>query len=430
MIAGKQGDPVLGVDIHMVIPPPPVPPPGPPTPLPHPFAGVVFDPLGALLGGSVRVNGSPAANTGTGVKGILHAALFIPPGVGPHPSDAPRGAEGTVVTGSKTVTFGGSSESRTASMIASCSYPIDLPTSASGAFPFGSPVHIGGPEAVDWEAAALTLLNSKWLSNKLHDIGKKALEKLLKNEEGACRNWLARKLLGHPVDAMTGELLANALDFEIPGLIPIRWERNYLSRQTREGALGAGWSHPFDELVEETRDGIKLWTGDGRPHPHRRLERGEAVWDAEDRFELARTELGYETTSWEGIRRIYRKPEGAAQYVLTEIRDRARNAIKLSYQRSYLIAIEDTAGRKLEVRWTRNGRQGQSPRCGDRSARPRDPIRIFGRRPRQGDAQERPHLPFRMGFGASGGLVRPHVGREPDAFDAARRARGRAPLRL
>ncbi len=144
MLAGKFGDPVLGLDAHMVIPPPPVPPPGPPAPVPHPFVGVVFDPLGALLGGTVKVNGLPCANTGTAVTGIAHKFLFIPPGVGPHPCDEPRGSEGTIITGSKTVTFGGSSESRGLSVVASCSFPIDLPTSAKGTLPIGNPVIIGG----------------------------------------------------------------------------------------------------------------------------------------------------------------------------------------------------------------------------------------------------------------------------------------------
>ncbi len=50
-IAAKWGDPVIGVDIHLVMVPTPA---GPvPTPLPHPFIGIVFDPVGAALGAAI-----------------------------------------------------------------------------------------------------------------------------------------------------------------------------------------------------------------------------------------------------------------------------------------------------------------------------------------------------------------------------------------
>ena len=78
--AAKWGDPVVGVDIHMVMVPTPA---GPvPTPLPHPFVGVVFDPIGALIGaalsaifgggGPVLVNLMPIGNTGTEARGVPH----------------------------------------------------------------------------------------------------------------------------------------------------------------------------------------------------------------------------------------------------------------------------------------------------------------------------------------------------------------------
>ena len=87
MIAAKFGDPVAGIDCHMVMVPSPA---GPvPTPLPHPFIGVVFDPLGAAIGaamdaifgggGPVIVNLMPTGNTGTEVKNIPH--IPTPPGV-------------------------------------------------------------------------------------------------------------------------------------------------------------------------------------------------------------------------------------------------------------------------------------------------------------------------------------------------------------
>jgi len=284
-------DPVLGIDIHAVELPPPAPPI--PTPLPHPFAGVIFDPLGAAIGaaigavlgggGPVFVNGMPTGNTGTAVKDPLeiHAELFIPPGIEMHPIDAPRGAEGTLVTGSKTVHFAGSSQSREMSHVNDCGFPINLPTGMCIPVPVGAPVNIGGPEAVDWVAAATSAIRTKWVSEKLHSI--------LGAKPGSWRSKIICFLTGHPVDVMTGELIAEATDFEISGLIPIVWERNYRSRQTREGPLGPGWSHPFDELVEETDLGPKLWLADGRPKQHKKLERGESEWRSDDGAEVGGT---------------------------------------------------------------------------------------------------------------------------------------------
>jgi YD repeat-containing protein len=354
MIAAKFGDPVIGIDIHLVNAPPPAPPLTP-LPLPHPFAGVVFDPIGAAIGagmsavfgggGLVLVNGLPTGNTGTGIKAIPH--IPTPPGLGPHPSDPP-GNHGTLVTGSKTVHFAGASQSRKMSHVSSCGFPVNLPTSVCMAVPMGAPVEIGGPEAVDWMAAITSGIRTKWMAEKLN--------KLLKAKPGGWLEKVICFLTGHPVDVMTGELIADAVDFEIPGLIPIRWERNYRSRQTREGALGPGWTHPFDELVEETATGLRLWLGDGRPKEHRALATGESEWDAQDRYTLSHTDVGYEVKTWRGERRVYRKLEGATAYLLVEVRGRAGARIHLEYERGYLVRVDDTAGRELSIAWTRMGR--------------------------------------------------------------------------
>ena len=358
MIAAKFGDPVIGIDIHAVALPPPAS--VPPTPLPHPFIGIVFDPLGAVLGaaigralgsgGPVLVNGMACGNTGTAVKGLPH--IPTPPGILPHPTDAPTGNEGTLVTGSKTVHFMGSSESRTLSSVSSCGYPLNLPTSVCMSVPMGRPVLIGGPEAVDWMAAATTAIRTKWMSTELRKLV----------GEGFWRNKIICALTGHPVDVMTGELIAEAIDFEIDGLIPIRWERNYRSRQTREGALGPGWTHPFDERIEEANDGVRIWLGDGRPKRYARLAAGESIWDSEERFTLIRDREGYEVRSWDGMRRRYRRvvPDARGRKVdwlaLTEILDPAGNSIRLNYEGGLLTHVVDTAGRDLQVHWNKTRR--------------------------------------------------------------------------
>ena len=66
--------------------------------------------------------------------------------------------------------------------------------------------------------------------------------------------WLSKLicfLTGHPVDVMSGRVLADAVDFELPGPIPLVFERNYDSRDRYEGPLGPAWHHPLDVSCDD-----------------------------------------------------------------------------------------------------------------------------------------------------------------------------------
>ncbi|HEX5660708.1 MAG TPA: hypothetical protein VFX59_26125, partial [Polyangiales bacterium] len=60
--ATKQFDLVLGIDVHVVVPPPPAVP----FPMPTPFTGFFFDPMDAFTA-TVRINGQPRASAGGSV---------------------------------------------------------------------------------------------------------------------------------------------------------------------------------------------------------------------------------------------------------------------------------------------------------------------------------------------------------------------------
>lgn len=74
MFIGKQFDIVMGTDIHIIL----IPSPGGPipTPIPHPFIGMICDPLDFVLG-KILVNGIPRAQAGSGV---MATAPHIPLG--------------------------------------------------------------------------------------------------------------------------------------------------------------------------------------------------------------------------------------------------------------------------------------------------------------------------------------------------------------
>lgn len=375
-IAAKFGDPVIGIDIHMVLVPAPPSPAPVPTPLPHPFIGVVFDPIGAALGaaigavfgggGPVLVNGLPVGNTGTDVKGFPH--LPTPPGVSFAPNDIPDN-EGTIVTGSKTVSMAGSSEGRLTSMVSTCNFPLNLPTSVCLSVPMGAPVLIGGPDSLDVMAAVTRGIRTKWFSNALHKILK----------PGPRLSKLICFLTGHPVDVMTGEVLTDARDFELPGPIPLVFERSYYSRSLYHGPLGPGWTHPLDVSLSEGKTGVLLRLPDGRERTHEPLRDGQSLWDDIDRYTLARTGPHYRMTTWDG--RSYwlevieaarpDRPEvpdpDAPTHRLARMTDRCDNAITLRHESGRrLVEVRDSAGRALHLFWTTRGDRLERIECAGR----------------------------------------------------------------
>ena len=97
MFVAKQFDMVMGVDIHIILIPTPA---GPvPTPLPHPFIGIVFDPMEfvPIIGASILVSGIPRAQAGTSVKAV---PPHIPMG---GPFAKPPSNDGEVFMGSLTI---------------------------------------------------------------------------------------------------------------------------------------------------------------------------------------------------------------------------------------------------------------------------------------------------------------------------------------
>src|SRR5256885_10277112 len=100
MLQSTHFDPVLGLDTHIVgIPAPPAPAPVP-TPVPLPFVGLVFDPLGLMVGaaigmatgggpGLVLVNSMPVTHCGTSVTNKLTMPHLPAPGVTFIPPPAP-----------------------------------------------------------------------------------------------------------------------------------------------------------------------------------------------------------------------------------------------------------------------------------------------------------------------------------------------------
>src|SRR4051812_23866120 len=110
MLIAKHFDPVMGIDIHILV----IPPAGP-VPIPHPHIAMVLDLIDyvPILGATVLVGGIPRATAGSAGKPIPH----IPMG---GPFLKPPMNENEVFMGSMTVVADGSPLTFTALPALSC----------------------------------------------------------------------------------------------------------------------------------------------------------------------------------------------------------------------------------------------------------------------------------------------------------------------
>ena len=114
--AAKQGDQIIGTDIHILL----IPTPGGPvpTPIPHPFTGMI----NGNLSTNVKIMGMPAATMGS-------TATNIPPHIPlGGPFQKPPSNKSTIQIGSHNVKINGKMTARNGDMAMTCNDPVDLPS--------------------------------------------------------------------------------------------------------------------------------------------------------------------------------------------------------------------------------------------------------------------------------------------------------------
>lgn len=312
MPAAKALDPLLGIDIHIMQPPPPAPP----VPLPNPYIGMVFDPMDFVpfLGATTRIGGLPRAQAGTAGQALPpHLPLggvFVKP-----PSN-----ESEIFMGSATVAIDGDAASYMALPVLSCVdvgmvppprlkasdiKSLVLPMTKVLAIP--GPVMIGGFPTISLTAMAgraglgnlLLLYNfiasgcdpmilvgffAGKLMGKLQDVANKALGKLTNKLFDKVKGKFKGKAqpphgpnahppngaactTGNPVDSFTGEYYENYLDAAAGGEALFRWKRHYSSAICREfSPVGAGFRHSYMAKLELFAQAYRFETFDRRAH--------------------------------------------------------------------------------------------------------------------------------------------------------------------
>jgi RHS repeat-associated protein len=278
MPAAKMMDPVMGVDIHIIQPPGPVPP----IPVPHPFIGMLMDPMDfvPIVGATIMVNGMPRAIAGTAGKAlpphIPIGGMFVKP-----PAN-----ECEMFMGSATVVLDGDPASYMALPALSCQdigmpapprpnpkkktkmKSLVLPTSVVLPIPAGLPVLIGGPPTISMMAMGMKA-GMAGLGKLLKKPAKLLKRKLKKLKKAAARKMKpgfikCKVLRAEPVHIITGEVMVEQRDFALGWRVPLDWTRNYGSQRQRVGLLGRGWETPADARLELDADGSVTFH-DGTP---------------------------------------------------------------------------------------------------------------------------------------------------------------------
>ena len=396
MLAVKHFDPIMGIDVHIVQPPGPVPP----VPIPHPYIGMVLDVMDYIpkIGATVYVNGLPRGQGGTAGQAIPPhipmGGMFVKPPT--NESELFLGSA-TVAVDDEPFVYGmlpvltcqdigmpALPRLKKKSSAKSLMLPVGIPIP----IPAGPPVMVGGPPSF---LASLTSLAKqlamsgafkglkkvaskskrvqrmvKRASDRAHALANKALDKMGLNKLGRTgdriRNAVHEKICsftGHPVDVATGKVLTKQTDFELPGPIPLRWERVWYSTSAWRGPLGHGWHHAFDAALLPVEDKVVcIRTPDGRELDFLAIAQGEEAFDRKEKMTLFRDGRGYGLRMADGLVHRFGEvgPPGEPQR-LVAIEDVSGNRIRFTYdQAGRLTRISDSGGRELLVQSDGEGR--------------------------------------------------------------------------
>jgi RHS repeat-associated protein len=175
-------------------------------------------------------------------------------------------------------------------------------------------------------------------------------------------------LTGHPVDVATGRVVTEAVDWELPGPIPLKFERHYSSSLSwRNSVLGYGWSHSLDLAVWEEEGRVVYRAEDGREiefntsrHPRQRLPVGEVVYEPVNRLTLRRLGSGEWTVETaEGLVHWLKSVSWDERTVYRVVRTSNRAGFEIVYEytpKGKLKGVVDSAGRKVRLEHDEAGR--------------------------------------------------------------------------
>lgn len=391
MPVAKFGDLSIGIDMH-----PTVTPPSPVMPVPH--VGKIYDLMADIMAGiaaaippatsgiagvacnvlkgmapSVKVHNQWIAQAGIS---ILHLPAFVL-----HPAPLVSGmSESEMWMGSSTVLADGAPCSTLTHPSLSCNL-VGIPTIPRKGKPkkvskalmaptsmlstitsVGKPVLVGGPPTIDLFALTMKL-GLKGLCKRFksfRNFTKKFTHKVHQYIESLGLNPNLTKILkktacfvlGEPVDAATGRVYHTNVDFELPGPIPLVWERTYYSDAWVDGPLGFGWHHSYNiGILPLGNEAFLLRHADGRESGLPvLLPDGEWV-DRKEQLHWKHDTDGYLLTDAKGFQYRFNGPQNVhGYYMVSSISTRDGFSIHFSYTvKGYLAEIISSRGERLSI---------------------------------------------------------------------------------
>jgi len=377
--------------ISTVVPPPPPPPEVEPGEEPEPQPITVSSVAVAIVHAmkpSVMVNNKFIANAGISIQHLPGIVLHAIPPVLPM-------ASSEMFMGSATVLADGAPFSSQFHPAISCNLigipapfrpkkpkakvSLMAPTSCLlTIIPGGLPVLVGGPPIIDMFGMALSLglkgigklarigrktagkFAQKAAQKMAQKAGKKAGKVLravvdaLPLNKARCRRLKNKvcELFGEPVDAATGRVYAENLDFSLPGPIPIEWTRYYYSDCKVPSPIGSNWHHSYHigyQYINE--DYISLILPDGREVVLPAIEEGDIYFDYREKITWFKDRKGLAYRSQDGL--TYHFADVADRtgfHAVATISNDLGFEILFDYDfDGNLCEIIDSAGRKLIV---------------------------------------------------------------------------------
>lgn len=201
--------------------------------------------------------------------------------------------------------------------------------------------------------ALLKTFTKQGLKNLFKGGFKSFIKGLPSKIKGGVKSILCRLKLGHPVDVATGEVVDEATDFSLPGVIPLVWGRDYCSSQAdQETSLGfGGWTHRLDQWVVEDGDLWTLRAEGGRDIYFEKPAVGASTFHRRERLTLTVLRDGaFDVYSdADRLKRHFAPLAPGGKAVLRSIKDPFSNSIDLYYEDGCLSRVVDTAGRNIHI---------------------------------------------------------------------------------
>ncbi|HEY2407232.1 MAG TPA: DUF6531 domain-containing protein [Polyangiaceae bacterium] len=161
---------------------------------------------------------------------------------------------------------------------------------------------------------------------------------------------------GHPVNLVTGDVVDQAVDLELSGLIPVVFKRFYSSARfaDQNATLGPGWAHGLEQTLIDRNSNYLLREGEGREICFSAVPIGGTTFHRRERLELSRPKADeYRVYSLDTrLTRVFSIAPGAHKALLRTVEDNWGNRVRYEYRQERLVSVVDAAGRVVRVDWT------------------------------------------------------------------------------